>query len=68
MVAKPSFSETETSWEAQKKLPLGTFRRFATVEGGAIQSVLDGEIGTTEGGARLMQELIDEGTHIQIVC
>lgn len=42
-------------------VPVGTFRRFASVEGGAIQAVLDGEIGTTEGGARLMQELMDEG-------
>jgi hypothetical protein len=42
-------------------VPVGTFRRYAELEGGAIQSVLDGEIGTTEGGARLLQELHDDG-------
>jgi len=60
VVAKPSFSRHEEAWEKQKMVPVGTFRRFATVEGGAIQKVLDGEIGTTEGGARMMQELMDE--------
>jgi len=61
VVAKPSFSRHEEAWEKQKMVPVGTFRRFATVDGGAIQKVLDGEIGTTEGGARMMQELMDEG-------
>ena len=52
VVARPSFSKHEEAWEKLRQVPVGTFRRYAELEGGAIQSVLDGEIGTTEGGAR----------------
>jgi len=61
VVARPSFSKHEEAWEKLRQVPVGTFRRYAELEGGAIQSVLDGEIGTTEGGARLLQELHDDG-------
>ena len=61
VIARPSFSKHEEAWEKLRQVPVGTFRRYAEVEGGAIQSVLDGEIGTTEGGARLLQELHEDG-------
>jgi len=61
IVARPSFSKHEEEFERKKKIPVGTFRRFTMVENGAIQRVLDGELGTTEGGAILLQELFEEG-------
>lgn len=63
VVAKPSFSNHEETWEKKNKLPIGTFRRHAEVEEGAIENVLEGKIGTTEGGARLLQEFMEEGVH-----
>ena len=63
VVARPSFSKHEEEFEKAKQIPVGTFRRFAEVENGAIQRVLDGKLGTTEGGSALLAEFFAEGVN-----
>ena len=46
----PQWTQHGEGWEAQHKIPIGTFRRLAgKKEGGALRDMLDGQVGTTEG-------------------
>jgi hypothetical protein len=53
-------SKNIAKWENLKRLPQGFLERSA-VQNGAIQRVLEGDIGTIEGGSLLFHELIEEG-------
>mmetsp|Transcript_73201 Transcript_73201/g.107430 ORF Transcript_73201/g.107430 Transcript_73201/m.107430 type:complete len:260 (+) Transcript_73201:10-789(+) len=57
-------SKHEARWEHRKMLPAGCLRAQSLVQGAAIARVLDGEIGTVEGGSLLFHELMEEGIEI----
>lgn len=62
ILTTPQWTQHGEGWEAQHKIPIGTFRRLAgKKEGGALRDMLDGQVGTTEGGERLLTELSAEG-------
>ena len=65
VVATPQWSQHEEEWEAKNNIPVGTFRRLAGKQEGAMCDMLDGTIGTTEGGARLHSELSAEGIDLR---
>ena len=64
VVASPTWSQHE-AWEAVKSIPIGTFQRFADKPAGAMRKMLDGVVGTTQGGALLHSELAADGIDVQ---
>jgi hypothetical protein len=62
VVAGPTRSSKNIAkWENLKKMPQGFLLDRSAVQNGAIQRVLEGDIGTIEGGSLLFHELIEEG-------
>lgn len=64
----PAWTKHEEVWEVHRGIPVGTFRRFADKPAGAIRAILDGRLGTTEGGALLHTELAAEGIDMQALA